>query len=83
MIDGTTPPAPSIKIFLSFISKFISLIAFLKPSISVLCPKTLLLLRQIVLTDCVFFASGLKLSIKEITSFLKGTVTFIPSIFFL
>ena len=38
MIDGTTPPAPNINIFLPEMSYFVYLIANSKPAISVLWP---------------------------------------------
>ena len=82
-MEGTTPPAPKIKIFLPSTLKFRSLIALVKPAMSVLCPIKLLLLKIIVFTDCVCSASGLNLSKYEITAFLNGTVTLIPFIFFL
>ena len=80
-MEGTTPPAPKIKIFLFFKLKFIFFNAFSKPSISVLCPIIFLSFKYIVFTECVFFASLLKTSKKGITAFLNGTVTFAPLIF--
>ena len=61
-IEGTTPPAPKIKIFLPLISKFKSLIALVNPNISVLCPTKISSVNVIVFTDCVCSASGLNLS---------------------
>ena len=51
IIEGTTPPAPKIKIFLPSILKFKFLIALVKPAISVLCPTKLSLFKIIVFTD--------------------------------
>ena len=61
--------------------KFSSLIAVPKPAISVLYPTKSPLSKTIVFTDWVFSASGLNLSKKGITVFLKGTVTLQPAIF--
>ena len=62
IIEGTTPPAPKIKIFLPLILKFKSLIALVKPNISVLYPTKISSVKIIVFTDCVCSASGLNLS---------------------
>ena len=55
--------------------------AVLKPAISVLCPTKSPFSKVIVFTDWVCSASGLNLSKKGITVFLKGTVTLQPAIF--
>ena len=57
IIDGTTPPAPNIKIFL-FFTLYSCLRLVSKPSTSVLCPTVPLAPRFIVFTDCVSFACG-------------------------
>ena len=62
IIEGTTPPAPNMKIFLPSILKFKFLIALVKPDISVLCPTKISSVKIIVFTDCVCSASGLNLS---------------------
>ena len=48
---------------------------------SVLCPTKFSLSKVIVFTDWVCSASGLNLSKKGITVFLKGTVTLQPATF--
>ena len=69
IIEGTTPPAPKIKIFLPLILKFKFLIALVKPNISVLCPTKLSLLKLLYLLTVFVLPLGLIYLNKELLLF--------------